>query len=139
MRRLLAALLDADVSIRDLEEFAQTFETGTASLELSNLIRQTIVSLNLYGTEELSYSRGPTSEQIALSRIQQRRMSKETLLQLMDEASGFAFKPTNHKASVRDIVGDFFRLASKSDTDRFLKLIERPTPDPFLKGITNRR
>jgi len=143
MRVLLAALLESDLTIDELEEFLSVrLENSMLMTEL----RGALVGLLQYFDGK---SRGKftglearqTDEDKIYSGLQRKRLSKSEAIQLMYKFSdSFTKQPLDANATLRELVHLFWRDATPAERREFsAALNDTRGKDAYLEGIISRR
>jgi hypothetical protein len=119
-----------------MRELADDLTFGSFGKELGKLVRDAM--LNVIDIDRNSNFTKSSSTQInAHNLIARRRLSKSAVLQLMQLASPKLRLPQPN-GTMKDILASYFDIASSSDKDKFLSILEGEPADPYLKGISRR-
>jgi hypothetical protein len=136
IRRLLASLMEADLSTTELRDIAHLFESPQFPEEFGRLLLEVLAHFDHDGSAR--HPRSSNRELEAYSLVQQRRMPKESVARLMDEATRRRFL-FNQKWPLRELLKEFSHASSPAEFEKFLDLLRSNSSlDPFLKGISER-
>ncbi len=141
MRILLAALLDSSLSAGELAEIAEELSASPKfSWDLGELLRDVLGRLDMPVSGKMSNRDRNTLDALAYSVISRRRLSKQTVIELMNAASGRKYiELMNSNQTTRELLNKFFNSASISEIRKFMEMLENPSKDdPYLQGITKR-
>ena len=142
VRILLSALLDSDLTTTELSEIAQELsESPTLSWDLGALLRDVLSKLDIPPTKKPVSRIRDTLDTVAYSMVSRRRLSKQTVLELMSTAKGKQQTELgNPNQTMRELLKEFLSTASTKERRKFMEMVENSgKEDPYLQGITRRR
>lgn len=75
-----------------------------------------------------------------IRRVKSRKLTKERMLQLVDQVSGSLTFSLNPRLPISEMVAEFYKRSSPEQKREFLALVENSVEaDPYLKGLANRK
>lgn len=148
IRAIVAGLMNSDLTTRELREatdelarnpsfsFDLTMSLNEFLERLSNNVYSKRIPSRLGGRSSKS---GPESMELNFlhNLIQRRRLSKKEIFEIMGSISpNFKFSGP-YTASVREILEEFFHIATRDEFTRFMQKLQgtSETDDPYLRGI----
>ncbi|MEQ9110526.1 MAG: hypothetical protein RLN84_08255 [Rhodospirillaceae bacterium] len=142
MRKILAALIESDLTPADLRSFAQTARKVDWSVDIADVAeRAAFLIADLQRRDTGSTSEFYLSpEDGAFEAISRRRMAKAEVFELMERATrGRAIRWIEPDKTLRENLDRFFSKASNSDAVSFLEMLNvYPGTDEYLQGITRK-
>lgn len=144
LRCFLGALLQSDLSPREMHEIAEAMKSGELGSHLGEMILDIIQYSEVEPQKEIET---PSMEfdvrssiiKAALDTVVKRRLSKKQVLQLMAIVSPEAASAQMRiNSTVRELIARFLKTASYADAMMFLNILEGEPTDAYLKGISNR-
>jgi hypothetical protein len=150
IRLLLASILASDLTVPEIRELSFTFISGDPFLsDLGYTLARVIDSMEIDSYSVLrkqsADSQVDDSDYFsqALNMIKKRRLPKQMILSTINEISPYvSLDSHNQDLSMKRILTEFFRTASKSDVNNFIHKITLDKPhmrDEYLKGIMRDR
>jgi hypothetical protein len=142
IRKIVASLLDSDLTLRELRSVAENFSGGSSfAWELGRFLHETCIYLtDLEGRKGGEFD-SANLEETAYDIIQRRRMSKRHVADLI--AASMRDSPDswlNSSLTVREMLAQFFDKVSESEAELFLDLLRGgQEADQYLTGIVQRR
>ena len=138
MRLFLASLLESDLSTRELKEVAIDLTEQRFSWEFGKILHDTIMHLSdLEVDKQLPYHRDEF-DKIAYEIVQRRRIAKKVLIDFIGSVSQDLGRSVPFGPPVRQILKEFFSLASREEANHLMEMLEGGKADAYLKGIMQR-
>jgi hypothetical protein len=133
LRGLYGAIFSSNLSVSDLRQLAKELRQGRISDELAYMIDRALLHLSDQLEDELDDNRLGEAERL----IKRARTSKASLANLVESLGG---SPSSSKATVREMLREFFDGASPSQANKLLELLDSSrSDDQYLTGIRESR
>ncbi len=139
MRSFLGALLQSELSIREMQELSDDLMYNSFGRELGAFIREAMTNVPNFLHSSADFNPPIPAQELAYDLITRRRMSKKAVQQLMSLASpGIKQRFLSSDGTLKDLIDEYFAMASSNESQKFLRILEGEPADAYMKGIARR-